>query len=80
MRTTLNLDDDLVLALKDRARREKVSLGEVVSRLLRDALSGKTGQPGVAEPEAFYGIEPLPARDTVVSNELIDRLRDEEGI
>ena len=35
---------------------------------------------GVAEPLAAYGIHPLPPRGAVVSNELIDRLRDEEGI
>jgi hypothetical protein len=29
------------------------------------------------EPESFYGFEPLPSRGTVVSNELIDKLREE---
>ena len=32
------------------------------------------------ETLADYGIHPLPPRGVVVSNELIDRLRDEEGI
>ncbi len=34
----------------------------------------------VSESLAAYGIHPLPPRGTIVSNELIDRLRDEEGI
>jgi hypothetical protein len=29
---------------------------------------------------AAYGIHPLPRRGAIVSNELIDRLRDEEGV
>ena len=81
MRTTLNIDDDLLLAVKDRARRENVSIGELVSRLLRDALHGRHLPPAaVAEEAPFYGFEPLPTRDVVVSNELVNALRDEEGI
>jgi hypothetical protein len=29
---------------------------------------------------AAYGIEPLPSRGAVISNELFDRLRDQDGI
>jgi hypothetical protein len=36
--------------------------------------------PVVSELLAAYGIHPLPSRGGLVSNELIDRLRDEEGI
>ena len=79
MRTTLNIEDDVLLAVKDRARRQKVSVGELVSQLLRQALQSGPAH-GSAESESFYGFEPLPARDTVVSNELIERLRDDEGI
>jgi hypothetical protein len=28
---------------------------------------------------SFYGFEPLPARGTAVSNELMDKLREEVG-
>jgi hypothetical protein len=31
----------------------------------------------VREPEAFYGFEPLPHRGEAVSNQLIDRLRED---
>jgi hypothetical protein len=34
----------------------------------------------VSERIAEYGIHPLPARGGIVSNELIDRLKDTEGI
>ncbi|MBK9573544.1 MAG: hypothetical protein IPO43_12880 [Rhodoferax sp.] len=33
-----------------------------------------------SEPLAAYGIHPRPSRGGIVSNELIDRLRDAEGI
>jgi len=33
----------------------------------------------VAEEPAFYGFDPLPARHVVVTNDFIDRLRDETG-
>ena len=39
MRTTLNLDDDLLRAAKSLARQRGESLGAVVSGLLRDALA-----------------------------------------
>lgn len=83
MRTTLNIADDVLLAAKDTARRDKRSVGEVISELARRALvaapdsaSGqrrKLRHPGLAK----LGIEPLPRRGGVVTNELINQLRDD---
>ncbi|WP_343577703.1 CopG family transcriptional regulator [Mycobacterium sp.] len=80
MRTTLSLDDDVLLAVKERARRENRTAGEVLSDLARQALTQQriTG-PG-AGPESFYGFEPFEHRGSAVSNALVDRLRDEEGV
>ena len=36
--------------------------------------------PHVSERLARFGIHPLPKRGGIVTNELIDRLRDAEGI
>jgi hypothetical protein len=36
--------------------------------------------PQVSERLAQYGIQPLPSRGVVISNELIERLRDTEGV
>jgi hypothetical protein len=86
MRTTLDIADDVLFAARDLARREKKSLGEVISDLARQAFTqGAGAAPALprhraAEPLASYGIHPLPARGGIVSNELIDRLRDDEGI
>lgn len=89
MRTTLDIEDDVLYAAKDIARREKKSLGQVISALARrafaqapdgNALPVGASARRVSEPLAAYGIQPLPRRGGVVSNELIDRLRDEEGV
>lgn len=85
MRTTLNIDDDLLLAVKEIARRDCQSIGGAVSDLLRRALAG--GEPcetEMAEKQApfgtaEFGFRPFPPRGGVVTNELIDRLRDESG-
>ena len=39
MRTTLEIDDDLLQAAKDLARQQKITAGQVVSSLLRQALT-----------------------------------------
>jgi hypothetical protein len=80
MRTTLDIEDDVLAAAKELARRQGVSAGQVVSRLLRSALSGDTrARPsGVA---VVAGFRPFAASDQrLVSNELIDQLRDLEGL
>lgn len=78
MRTTLDIADDVLQAAKERARREGKTAGEVISALARSALL--TASPQVAaEPEGRYGFRPFPQRGTVVTNEIIDRLRDDDA-
>ncbi len=82
MRTTLEIEDDVLLAAKELARRGKTTAGRVISDLLRQALT----QPAASavntarEPAAIYGFRPFPARGGVVTNEQVDKLRDEEGV
>jgi hypothetical protein len=83
MRTTLDIDDDVLLAAKETAQRDKRSVGDVISDLARRALlSGAAAptQPG-HEPThpglAKLGIQPLPKRGGIVTNELINQLRDD---
>ena len=77
MRTTISLDDDVLLAVKERARREKRTAGEVLSDLARQALTGRHRQPEAGGTER-HGFRPLPPRGLAVSNALIDRLREDE--
>ena len=76
MRTTLRIDDDVLLAVQERARREGRSVGDVLSALARDALVG--GRPAGASTPARHGFQPLPRRGAPVSNALVDRLREDE--
>ncbi|MBW3604573.1 MAG: ribbon-helix-helix domain-containing protein [Actinobacteria bacterium] len=78
MRTTVTIDDDVLLAVKERARRERRTIGDVLSDLARQALTGRHRAAVGPEPDSFFGFEPLPHRGDTVSNELIDRLREDE--
>lgn len=83
MRTTLTIDDDVLFAAQERARRERRSVGTVLSDLARQALNHPPGGETSAAPddtEEFLGFHPRPSRGVAVSNELIDRLRAEEGV
>lgn len=81
MRTTIDLEEDALIAVREMARLENASLGKVVSRLVRDALTGAPARQGREAPAAATtGFEPFPARDVIVSNEQVDRLRDTEGV
>ena len=82
MRTTLNIDDDVLLAVREMAKRQSKTAGAVVSSLLRQTLVGsdRTGPENRAEePAAEFGFRPLPKRGGLVTNELINRLREETG-
>ncbi len=78
MRTTLSLDDDVLYAVQERARREKRTAGQVLSDLARQALTAQ--QPRRPEDDAteHHGFQPLPRRGAAISNALIDRLREDE--
>lgn len=81
MRTTLDIEDDVLAAAKELARRGHTSAGRVISDLARRALTQAAPTSGTAqEPEAIYGFRPFPSRGGVVSNEKVDQLRDEEGV
>ena len=81
MRTTLDIDDDVLAAAKEIGRREKRTAGAVISALARLALTrdAPDRRDTVREPRAFYGFRPLPADGVVVTDELINRLREETG-
>jgi hypothetical protein len=80
VRTTIEIADDVLDAVRERARREKRTAGEVLSELARSALVRGAAPIDRAEEESFYGFRPLPARGPAVSNELINRLRDHEPV
>ena len=57
---------------------EHRTAGEVVSELLRQALTAADAA-AAREPRAVYGFRPFARRGAVVTNELIDQLRNEDA-
>lgn len=82
MRTTLDIEDDVLAAAKELSRLQGRSAGAVVSELLRQALTGTVAQPLASgtQPPSVAGFRPFPSRGKVVSDGDIDALRDIEGI
>jgi hypothetical protein len=75
MRTTLDINDELLLTVEEIARNRRATAGEVVSALLRDAL-----KPSSGAREYRSGVPLLPRRpqNVPVTVELVNRLRDED--
>ena len=73
MRTTVDIDEDVLLAAKEIARRRGVTMGQVVSDLVRQALHG-AGRGSVREGVPLFPVAPGAS---VVTPELVNRLRDE---
>jgi hypothetical protein len=81
MRTTLSIDDDVLAAARERARRTGRPLGEVISDLARRALTGASEPRDEDTSRGHAGpFRPFPSRGSVVSNELVDALREQEGV
>jgi hypothetical protein len=78
MRTTLDIADDVLQAARELAQREKVTIGEMISELVRRALMIPAEQFSAQEPKALYGFRPFERRGGIVTNELIDRLREDD--
>ena len=78
MRTTLDIDDDVLEAARERAKRERQTIGEQLSALARRGLNAPAGVQGVREPTSAYGFQPFPSRGGIVTNEMINKLREED--
>jgi hypothetical protein len=80
MRTTLDIDDDVLRAAKELALRERVSAGQVVSRLLRQALTGSPVTEA-ADPVGVAGFRPFSSSTPqLVTNEQVNAIRDQDGL
>ena len=73
----MNIAEDVLLVVRSRARRERRSMGSVISELARKGLERRTQPDEAPEPEAFHGFRPLPHRGRPVTNEVIDELRED---
>ncbi len=75
MRTTLDIDTDVLQAAKEIAAMRKSTAGKVLSDLARQAL-----RPPDTTPQMRNGIPLLPAREgeRPVSLKIVNQLRDED--
>lgn len=80
MRTTLDIEDDVLAAAKELARLQSLSAGQVISRLAREALAGRRASESQSSGASVAGFRPFASRGKVVTNEQVDGLRDREGV
>ncbi|HET6601223.1 MAG TPA: hypothetical protein VFG57_04610 [Gaiella sp.] len=73
MRTTLDIDDDVVVAAKELAAGERRSLGSVISELARRGLT-----PARVETEGDLPVIRVPAGTPAITPEMVRRALDED--
>lgn len=79
MRTTLNIDEDVFLAAKEVAARERISIGEAVTRLIRRGLNqNAASDPPQQRLRGRFAL--LPVRDEVITAEHVREIMEREGI
>ena len=73
MRTTVDIEEDILLAAKEIARQQKITLGQVLSDLARKSLTRKS------PVSKKHGLPLFPVRPDagIVTLELVNHLRDE---
>lgn len=75
MRTTLDIDGDVLLAAKEIARQRGSTAGRVLSDLARRGLMRTEG-----ETRLRNGVPVLPSRGEIVTIERVQRIADDEGV
>ena len=79
MRTTLDIDDDVLRTAKEMAAKEKRSAGAVISDLARKGFQAAPGGES-RKDRVRNGIRLLPSRDETVTLSHIREIMEEEGI
>jgi hypothetical protein len=79
MRTTLALDDDVMMIAKQKAERENMSIGKAVSELMRSGIRANQRLPS-RRPSTRSKYAVLPARNEIITSEHVYKLLDQEGI
>jgi hypothetical protein len=74
MRTTLDIEDDVLMAAKEMARRQRLPIGKVLSNLARRALT-QHRSGGTRDGVPLF---PVQKKAGVATLELVNRLREEQ--
>ncbi|MBC7941989.1 MAG: hypothetical protein H7Z19_19900 [Chitinophagaceae bacterium] len=80
MRTTLNLEEDALLAARQFAAHDGVSLGEAASQLIRLGARTQAARPKAAAQPLRGRFALLPARDEVITAAHVRKLIELEGL
>jgi hypothetical protein len=86
MRTTLDIDSDVLAAAKALAQSGHSTAGRVISDVMRRAIAlglAHSDSPAAAHkvsaPKAVYGFSPLTSGGYIVTNDMVRAMRDELG-
>jgi hypothetical protein len=79
MRTTLDIDDDILLAAKHLAKKQNLTAGEVISNLARQALTQSSGAEGEEEPRYRNGFRLLPPTGQIITSEMVRKWLEEDS-
>jgi hypothetical protein len=79
MRTTLDIEDDILQAAKELAKREGASAGKIISTLARRGLASSASKPK-KKSTIRGGVPVIPSRGEVITLEHIQNLMDQEGV
>lgn len=78
-RTTINLAEDALIAARNVAQRERLSLGDAVSELIRRGAGAGTGVPSQAGAPRLHGrFALLPKRNETITPQHVSDLMERE--
>ncbi len=79
MRTTISIDDDVFNIARQKAQKERVSIGHAISDLVRQGLRNtNTAKAGRPKPRSKYAV--LGKRDELITSAHVYKLIEQEGI
>jgi len=78
-RTTIRLDDDLIRELKQRAKRDNISLTKLINQTIRNGLRAPAKKPKYRYVEKTYDMG-VPLVDISHTNALLDELEIEDAL
>ena len=83
MRTTLDIDDDVLAAANELAGRERTTIGKFIPDVMREALQARPHPAPADRPQGVahaHGFHPIPAGGAVVTDDLVNEPREEAGV
>ena len=87
MRTTIDIDSDVLAAARELAKVRGQTIGQTISTLARSALTAapqsasyvnQHGQLSAEQNLAAYIFEAVPSSGSIVTSEMVNQLRDDD--